>query len=118
MIAETLATTVLEPLAPGAVFPDVAPEGAPLPRIVYQQVGGQEVAYLEDTPPDTENARMQIACWAATRVEAATLAQQVRDALTQAAGLQARPIGARNSVFETDTRLYGTRQDFSVWYAR
>ncbi len=118
MIAEILTTTVLEPLAPGAVFPDVAPEGAPLPRIVYQQVGGQEVTYQEDTPPDTENARMQIACWAATRIEAATLAQQVRDALTQAVGLQARPIGARNSVHEPDTGLYGARQDFSVWYAR
>lgn len=117
MIAETLICPVLELLAPGAVFPDVAPEGAPLPRIVYQQVGGKEATYEEDTPPTAENARMQIACWAATRIEAATLAQRVRDTLIQAPGLQARPIGARNSVHEPDTGLYGARQDFSVWYA-
>lgn len=118
MIVETAIAPVLEALAPGAVFPDVAPELAPLPRIVYQQVGGQATSYQEDTPPDRENARLQIACWATTRIAASTLAQQVEDAMRQAATLQARPIGARSSVFEEDTGLYGSRQDYSVWYAR
>lgn len=117
MIAETIIRSALVHLAPDAIFPLVAPEGAPLPRIVYQQVGGKEVSYMEDTPPDLENARMQIACWAETAIAAAELAQRVRDALIQAPGMQARPLGARASVYEPDTRLYGARQDFSVWYA-
>lgn len=117
MIAETLIHAALVHLAPDAVFPLVAPEDAPLPRIVYQQVGGKEVSYMEDTPPDLENARMQIACWADTAIAAAELSQRVRDALIQASSMQARPLGARSGVYESDTRLYGARQDFSVWYA-
>jgi len=113
MLAEQAVYNAIKHLA--ATYPDVAPEGAPLPRIVYQQVGGEVVNYMENTVPDADAARIQVACWASTRAAASTLSKQVENALRQAAGAQARPIGARVNVHEPDTGLFGSRQDFRVW---
>ncbi|AVS67855.1 DUF3168 domain-containing protein [Paracidovorax avenae] len=108
----------LGPLVGGAAYPDVGPAGAPLPRIVYQQVGGRAINYTDDVLPDKRNARMQIACWASTRLQAVALALQVEAALLAAPGLQVEALGAHTSTYEEDTKLYGCRQDFSIWAAR
>jgi Protein of unknown function (DUF3168) len=118
MILEDELETLLNPLAPDSVFPDVAPQDAPLPRIVYQQVGGRTVDFAEGSVPDRENARMQIACWARTRAEAVALSKAVEGALLPAAVIQATALGARISVYEGDTELYASLQDFSIWSPR
>ena len=118
MSAEAAIVPLLTGLVSGRIYPDVAPSGAGLPRIVYQQVGGQAMTYLEGALPDKENARMQIVCWAATRLAAINLAKQVEAAIVAATTIQATPLGARVSDYEADTQLYGARQDFSVWTAR
>ena len=118
MSAEAALVPLLTGLVAGRVYPDVAPSGAGLPRIVYQQVGGQAINYTEGTLPNREHARMQVVCWATTRLAAIGLAQQVEAALRSAASIQAEPIGARVSVYEDDTQLYGARQDFSIWSPR
>ncbi len=117
MSAEATLHTLLSSLVAGRVYPDVAPEGAALPRIVYQQVGGQGNVYQEGDMPNRENARMQIACWAASRAQAIDLAKQA-EALICASVLMARPLGARTSDYEPDTQLYGARQDFDCWPLR
>ena len=93
-------------------------EGTALPRIVYQQAGGKPVQYTEGPMAGHENARMQVACWAATRDAATALAKQIEDALVAAPGCTVEPIGQRVSVYEEDTGLRGARQDFSVWSPR
>lgn len=118
MSAETILPDALDALVSGRVYPDVAPEGAPLPRIVYQQVGGQAAVYAEGALPTTENGRYQVACWAETRLQAVALAQQVEQILVAHPVLQALPIGARIAVHEPDTDLRGCRQDFSIWSPR
>lgn len=118
MSAETIIFQTLTGLVTGRVYPDVAPLAAALPRIVYQQVGGVSVAYTEGALPDKENGRFQIACWAKSRIEAVTLAKQVESAMVAGAAFQVVPIGARSSVYESDTQLFGCRQDFSIWSAR
>lgn len=120
MSAEAALHSLLSGLVGGAIYPDVAPSSAPLPRIVYQQVGGQNISYTEGTLPDKENGRMQIACWAATRLAATGLAKQVEAAILAAPAFQAEAIGARASVVEADVQphLYGCRQDFSIWIDR
>ena len=117
MSAEATIHSLLSGLVAGKVWPDVAPSGSALPRIVYQQVGGSGNAYIEGTMPDHENCRMQISCWATTRAAAITLAKQVESAMC-ASELMARPIGARVSNYEDDTQLYGARQDFDCWPLR
>lgn len=117
MSAEAALHALLSPLVAGKVWPDVAKDSI-LPRIVYQQVGGKVINYTEGTLPDKENARMQIVCWAATRLAALNLMKQVEAAILAATGFQAEAIGARISGYEPDTDLYSSHQDFSIWTAR
>lgn len=115
MSAEATIHSLLSGLVAGKVWPDVAPSGVARPFIVYQQVGGQSIAFMDGTFPSKENGRMQIVCWAATRLAAINLAKQVEAAVCGSASLQATPLGARVSEFEAETGLYGAMQDFSVW---
>lgn len=118
MTLEVQMVAVLKPLVSGRVFSDVAPEASPLPRLVYQQVGGRALSYVGNELPDLENARIQIAAWARTRAEAKTLIKQVEAALIQDEDVQVEPVGASISHFEVDTGLYGSYQDFSIWADR
>ena len=118
MTVEELIAAVLMPLVGGEAFPDVAPEGAPLPRIVYQQVGGVSLTFEEGTLPDRENCRIQVSVWSPRRMETTELAKQVEAAILSAQTMQAIAIGARTSIHESDTGLFGARQDFSIWVLR
>lgn len=118
MSAEAALVPLLTGLVAGRIYPDVAPSGAGLPRIVYQQVGGQSINYTEGTLPVTENARIQVVCWAATRAAAVALMKQAEAAIRTAPVIQVETLGARVSGFEQDTNLYSSTQDFSIWTAR
>lgn len=102
----------------GNVFPDVAPEDAPLPYATYQQVGGAPVQFVGLDVPSKRNARVMVRVWATTRLQASQLARQVEDLLITSATLQATVLGALVAEHEPDTGLYGTRQDFSCWTDR
>lgn len=118
MSLEADLTAVLSPLAGGRVYPDFAPDNAARPYIVYQQVGGPSPNYLEKAVPDGRGARMQVACWADTRLAASALALQVEDALVQATAFDTESAGALVATADPDTRLRGARQDFLIWAAR
>ncbi|MCM2537712.1 DUF3168 domain-containing protein [Burkholderia glumae] len=112
--SESIVDAALAALAGGRVYPDVAPPGVAKPYIVYQSAGGVDETTF-DGADELQNSRMQIAVWATGRPESAELISQVRAILT-AAPILATPIGADVSVYEDDTKLYGKRQDFSIWY--
>lgn len=111
--------SALNSLAGGRVYPDiadVAPEELSYPYITFQQVGGSALNFLEGTCPDCSNARVQINVWGVTRLSVSDVAEQVEKAMRSAAQLQTTVLGARVSLYESDTKLRGSRQDFSVWY--
>lgn len=112
--AESIVDAALVALAGGRIYPDVAPAGAPTPRIVYQSVGGVDETTFDGLSA-LQNSRMQVAVWAQSRAEAATIMQQILQALT-AAPVRGTPIGAPVSVYEDDTKLYGSRVDISIWF--
>lgn len=116
MSLESSIFDALKSLVSNRVYQDVGPLGAVRPYITYQQVGGVAVNLLEAAHPGKRNARMQINCWATTRLAASNLGRSAESALVTTAALATSVIGAAVSVFEEDTQLYGTRQDFSVWY--
>lgn len=116
MTVEADLFAALGPLAGNRVYPDVAPAGAVKPYITYQQVGGAAVSFLETALAGKRNARFQVNVWATTRVAAAALARSVEDTLVTSTTLRATVIGAMSAEHEPDTGLYGTRQDFSIWY--
>ncbi|MNM43651.1 hypothetical protein D3C81_545320 [compost metagenome] len=110
--AEKVVVEALKTVTGLSIFPDVAPTGTAGPYVTYQAVGGQDVNGL-DGPADLENQRMQINVWSATRAATATTMRAARTALVAAGGI---PIGAPVSQYESDTKLYGSRLDFSIWY--
>lgn len=100
------------------VYPDEPPEPLPgRPYIVYQQVGGSAVNFLERAVVGKRNARMQIKVWADTRLAASALAGQVEDAIKLCADFQGESLGAWVAMHDPDLKLRGTRQDFTIWYS-
>ena len=106
---------VLGPLAGGRAYPDFAKLGSVTPYITYDQAGGRAINFLEAGVIGKRNARVQINCWASTRLAANELARAVEDAL-MTSNLKAYVLGAFSVSSNSDLNLYGTRQDFSVWY--
>jgi|SRR5690606_23597877 hypothetical protein len=117
MSLESDIVAALTSLVSGRVFPEFAPYSTAKPFITYQQVGGAAENFLEATVVGKKNARIQINCWTTTRQSANNLARQVEGALVPSA-LKAYVLGAFIAVYEEDVEppLYGTHQDFSVWY--
>lgn len=114
MSAETLLVAALDPLVTGTIHFNVAPAGAPTPRLVVQQVGGQEDQFLDGALASKERPRIQVTAWATTYNVAKNLSQAAAVALCASAGLQASPQGAAVADYEDDTKLHGFRQDFLI----
>lgn len=112
--AEAIVYEAIKTLASGGVFPDLAPVNTARPFIVFQAVGGQSTNYLSNTD-NLQNARVQISVWADDRLTAVAVMQSVIEALTPAP-IFATSIGAPVSTWEFDTKLYGSRLDFSIWW--
>lgn len=106
---------LLGPLVAGRIFPDIAPGPTPQPYITYQQVGGRARQYLEKKLPDHRHARVQINVWSDRRSDATTLALQVERVLIES-DLVSDALGAFSSIYDQDTKLRGTRQDFQFWH--
>jgi hypothetical protein len=115
MSLETDLYAVLGPLVGGRAYPDFAKIGATSPYITYFQAGGQAINFLESGLVGKRNARVQVNCWASTRIDANQLARDAEDAMVLS-GLKTYVIGAFSVSSNSDLNLYGTRQDFSVWY--
>lgn len=115
MEAELVA--ILKALCP-RVYPDLAPMDAGKPYITWQALGGEVARFLDNSAADKRNTLMQINAWALTRQDATTLIRQAEDALCGSAAFVARPQGEALSMYESDTKLYGAVQRFSVWASR
>ena len=115
MSLEPSLKAALDSLVDGRVYPDTTPDNVVFPCIVYQQVGGEDIEFLEGTLPDQENARVQVIPWAKSRLEASTLARQIRVRLSDQ--LAATRLGAPVSLYEEPLKLYGARAFYSIWFA-
>lgn len=115
MTVEADLIAVLDPLVGSRVYPDVGPDNAVTPYVTYQQVGGVPVNFLAGVP-DKRNGRFQINVWSRTRAEAMGIIRQIEDAVRLSSTLLATSEGGAVSVYEPDTKLYGARQDFSIWF--
>jgi len=105
----------LKGLVANRVYPDPQDIVPIKPYIMWQQVSGEAINYVDPTLPVLRNARIQINVWADTRLQVTTLMRQVEDAMRLASSLQTTVIGAAVSLFESEPRLFGSMQDFSVW---
>jgi hypothetical protein len=113
---ETDLQALLSPLVGGEVYPDVGIDPV-LPYITYQQVGGESISFMEATVPSKRNGRFQVNTWADNRLQASALMRQAADLLITTATLQATALGEPIATYDDETKRYGARQDFSVWFA-
>lgn len=117
MTVETSIYTALKGLVSNRVYRDVAPQTVTtLPRITFQQVGGQAVNFMDPTVPSKKNGRWQVNVWGDQRDSVMALARQVEDALRVYPDLQTTVLAAPVATYEKDTGLYGSTQDFSFWF--
>lgn len=94
------------------VYPELAPEGAELPRVTYSRVSTAPANSLAGHS-GLDRVAMQIDCWATTALGAATLAREVRQALVGAAF---KPlITGESSAMEIDPRIYRRTLDVACW---
>lgn len=116
-MVESDITAALSPLVDGRVFADVAPKGAALPRITFQQVGGKPLNYVSGVPAK-RNGRFQINVWGADRAQVSAIVRQAEDILRLDSRLLATTLSGAVSSHEAATQLYGARQDFSIWFSQ
>jgi hypothetical protein len=116
MTVEDQIFDALKGLVSNRVYPDVARGVVARPYITYQQIGGEGINFVDPTIPSKKHGRFQINVWADTRPAAAALARQIEDTLRVTTALQTTVLGAPIAVYEPDTDLYGTIQDFSFWF--
>ena len=107
--------SVLQHLAGGRVFPDVAEAGTDKPYITYQAVGGAPLNFLSGDRPDKQPVRMQVNVWAERRTEASEVGMLVEDAMRSAGHLQVEVLTGRVATYDEQTNLRGTMQDFSLF---
>ena len=106
----------IQAAVPGAkCYHDVASHNAVTPYVVMQVIGGETLSFMENVPPSLRNARVQVAVWSDSRLQANDVMRAIEDALI--VNIQwCQPIGAASSDYDSTTELRGCRQDFSVWY--
>lgn len=117
MILEEKLVALIRPVC-ARVHPDFAPTTTARPYVTFQQVGGDTQDYVDDKLPTLENAEIQVNVWADSRLEAKAIMKLIEEALMQATSVAARPIAASVSDFDSDMKVYGSRQDFSIWADR
>ena len=115
MPPDELVYDTLKGLVDSRVYPVIALGKVKYPYITYHQVGGSSINFLKQEIPNKKNFRFQINIWAKTYMEAQTIAHQAEDALRMNADLQTTVIGTHTVVYEPETQLHGTRQDFYFW---
>lgn len=110
----------LKGLVGNRVYPDVMPVSTVRPAIMYLQVGGEEITFMDGTLPSKKNSEFQIMAWANTRAEASTLIEQIAAAMCASTRFQATPTRGVAYEHEPDVEppLYGAHRDFSIWSDR
>lgn len=117
MSLEAQLTAALQALCP-QVFPDEAPTATALPYVIYQQIGGPALVYLEGTLPPERAAVMQITVWHGTRLGATQLMLDIEATLCAAPGFTATTQAALQAAPSDDPAVRGAMQDFEIWADR
>lgn len=116
-----LADGTIAGIVSARVYPDIFPQGATFPGIVYQRISGVR-DYTLAGPDGLCVARMQVTCWSTTRAASKSLAEAVRKCLAGYSGTMTSTVVQfvrqldEIDGFESDPELYRTDADYEVYY--
>lgn len=96
------------------IYPDVAPQDAARPYIVWQEVSNVPANGL-DGFLNLDNFRVQVTCWGVKATDVRDIDAAVRAAMDAATSFKSLQVDHRALPFEPDTKLFGSQSDFSVW---
>lgn len=117
MSLSSLVKAALSPVTNGRVYPRRIPGGKPtFPLIVYQRVGGVPFEFQDQSLPDKDNARVQVTVWAESELECESTSRAVRVAILAALTATTLTGEIAQNDGEDNLKLYGSRQDFGIWY--
>ena len=109
---------LLKGLVSNRCFPDFAPLGTVRPFIVFEQVGGEALSFIDGTLPDKKHGRFEISVYADSRANCAAVALQVESVMAAASVFQSTAIHAPISDYADEVKIYSSTQNFSVFSTR
>lgn len=98
------------------IYPMLLPQGAAVPAVTYQHIGGVPQTELSGDDGQMVNYRVQVNCWATGYVAVHALAEAVRNRLKTAASTFKAVMSLSQDVYEAEPRRFGVYMDFSFWY--
>lgn len=110
----SIITTALSGVAGGRIHANVTPPVPTFPLVVYQEVGGQAVNFLEATYPGKNHARVQFVVWSSSPLEAEDVKDDAIKQLVNEEG--AYLFGAPTALYEDAIKKHGYRFDVGIWY--
>lgn len=114
---ENILHSLLSGLVDGRVYPDVTPDNPTFPLIIYQQVGGQDYAYVENKLPSHRNARVRIIVCSKGSLESNNLIRKCEQAIIERNIFEAvQIVGSFTTSYIDSVGIYEATQDFSIWY--
>ena len=111
----------LSSLVGARIYPDVAPQDAIAPRVVWQEISEIQANDLGGSVETGGLNRylIQVTSWAKGAERGATKARevdtQVRLAMNAASGFKTLLLDSRALDYEPETSLHGYQSDFGVW---
>jgi hypothetical protein len=115
MSLEATMQAALGSLCSGRVYPDRPPDVPTLPFIVYQEIGGQSVEFMEGTLGAKDYARVQVVVWSKTRLEASSIARQAQALMVEGA-TKASTLTKGVALYDQATKYRGNRTDYWLLY--
>ncbi|MCS3467397.1 hypothetical protein M2401_001118 [Pseudomonas sp. JUb42] len=101
-------------LAGGRVYPEIAPEGAGTPRITWLGAG-TVTGWVLSGWDGSEQATLQVDCWADTKLQAIELGGQVFEAMAEPGpGFTVGHAQRLADDYESDTRLHRVSWEFTL----
>lgn len=113
MTMEADLVAVLRTVCP-RVHPLQAPLDTPRPYVTWQPIGGAAWRYQDNAAAVQRHTLVQVNVWTGAMTETLQLVRQIEAALCAATTFTARPEGEPITQYESDFKVYGAIQDFSV----
>jgi len=122
MDVEALVKSIIGPLVDDRIYWDTTPQSGPpkdingayLPFVIAQLIGGTDQEYIDQSFPDHENVRLQTVSFSPSSLGATDLNRAVRAAILsnyKPAGI----IGSAIATYDPRLMLRGRAQHFSLW---
>jgi hypothetical protein len=114
-LSEDVFTTLMGGTPERRVYPDVMPQRAVLPALVYTLIAGVDDFHLGGLS-GLKVRLIQVDAWATTRISADRLIAEASQAMVESQLFQVNAIAVTGAdMYETETERYRASLEFTIW---